>query len=250
MYSQIFQEIGLTPNEAKIYETLLNEGELNVSSVSLSSGIHRRNVYDAIDRLVEKGLIFPVLSKGENTYKAANPSKLLEIVRAKENKLAVILPALEEQYNKSPRKQEVFIYRGLEGAKNYLKDILKTGADLYTIGSAGFLFNEKLKGFVKSFRLEKQTLGIKEKYIFSNSLKNKISEIEKNSSLDYRFLPENKVNDISVNIFGDHVVSVVESENDNGLTLYVTIDDKLASGYRQIFETLWSSLPEEGSNIN
>ncbi|NMC51367.1 hypothetical protein GYA54_01395 [Candidatus Kuenenbacteria bacterium] len=243
MYSQIFQEIGLTPNEAKIYETLLNEGALNVSSVSLNSGIHRRNAYDAIDRLVEKGLIFPVLSKEENTYKAASPSKLLEIIRAKENKLSAILPALEEQYHKNPRKQEIFVYRGLEGVKNYLRDILKTGADLYTIGSAGFLFNEKIKSFVNSFHLEAEAIGLKEKHILNSIQKDIFFEGSKISADSCKFLPEGKASDMSINIFGDHIVSVVEGENEKDLALYVIIDNNLAKGYQQIFDILWATLP-------
>ena len=244
MYAQILQEIGLTPNEAKIYETLLNDGELGVSSISLNSGVHRRNVYDALDRLVEKGLTFPILSKGENTYKAASPAKLLEIVRAKENRLLAILPAMEEQYNKRPRKQEAFIYRGTEGIKNYLRDILKTGADLYTIGSAGFLFNEKIKVFMTGFRAEEQSLGIKEKHIFNNALRPKISDWANIPTVSYKFLPEGNANDMSINIFGDHVVSVVEGESDNDITLYVSIDANLANGYRQMFEVMWAGIPE------
>ncbi len=244
MYAQIFQEIGLTPNEAKIYETLISKGELKVSSISLNSGIHRRNAYDAIDRLVEKGLIFPVLSKGENTYKAASPSKLLEIVRDRENKLSAILPALEEQYNQSPRTQEAFIYRGLEGVKNYFKDILKTGSDLYMIGGAGFLFEPSQQSLVNGFLGEAETLGLKEKWIFYLEQKEKAEQLFRNKE-DYKFFSAGKIPATSISIFGDHVVSIVTGEKEKDITLYVTIDKKLADGYRQIFETLWESLSEE-----
>ncbi|HRY63233.1 MAG TPA: helix-turn-helix domain-containing protein [Patescibacteria group bacterium] len=245
MYSQIFQEIGLTPNEAKIYETLLGEGELGISSISLNSGIHRRNTYDAIDRLVEKGLVFPILSKAENIYKAVTPAKLLEIIRAKESKLTGVLPALEEQYNKRPRRQETFIYRGAEGIKNYLRDILKTGADLCTIGSAGFLLIKQIKNFAISYRAEAKDLGLRERHIFNNSLRDKISEFPSLLPESYKFLPANNLNNTSINVFGDHVVSIMEGESENDLALYIIIDAQIADGYRQIFNILWENLPAQ-----
>jgi sugar-specific transcriptional regulator TrmB len=52
MYTEIFEEIGLTPSEAKIYEILLAEKEIGVSEISLKAKVHRRNVYDALNRLV------------------------------------------------------------------------------------------------------------------------------------------------------------------------------------------------------
>jgi len=64
MHRQILEEIGLSPNEAKIYETLLSSGEVGVSDISLKANVHRRNVYDALNRLVEKGLVYRILQKG------------------------------------------------------------------------------------------------------------------------------------------------------------------------------------------
>ena len=86
MYLGILQDLGLTPNEAKIYQTLIEEGESAAGEISTKGKIHRRNVYDTIDRLVEKGLVFQILEKGENVYKAVDPAKLLEIVKEKSEK--------------------------------------------------------------------------------------------------------------------------------------------------------------------
>ena len=60
------ESLGLSPNEARIYEALVEHGESGVSEIALFGNIHRRNAYDAIHRLVEKGLCFPILSAGEN----------------------------------------------------------------------------------------------------------------------------------------------------------------------------------------
>ena len=82
-YSDVFEELGLTPNEAKIYETLVSGGEMPVSEISIKAKVHRRNVYDALNRLLEKGLVFQIFQKGENLYRAVHPQKLLEVIKEK-----------------------------------------------------------------------------------------------------------------------------------------------------------------------
>ena len=54
VYQETFEGIGLSPNEAKIYETLVEHGELGVSEIATRSQIHRRNAYDAIRRLIDR----------------------------------------------------------------------------------------------------------------------------------------------------------------------------------------------------
>jgi len=50
----------MSKNEAKIYETILEIGECSVSEIAKKSGIHRRNIYDTLARLSEKGIVFQI----------------------------------------------------------------------------------------------------------------------------------------------------------------------------------------------
>src|SRR3989344_2673952 len=54
-YKQLL-DAGLTKNEAKVYLAVLQLGPSNAGLVSRRSGVHRRSVYDAFDRLIEKGM--------------------------------------------------------------------------------------------------------------------------------------------------------------------------------------------------
>ena len=55
-YQDIFESLGLSPNEAKIYESLVEHGESSISYIAVAAKVHRRNAYDAIERLIDKGL--------------------------------------------------------------------------------------------------------------------------------------------------------------------------------------------------
>jgi sugar-specific transcriptional regulator TrmB len=109
MFIETLQELGLSPNEAKIYEALIDLNQAGVGEISSKAEIHRRNVYDAINRLIDKGLVFPILSRGENKYAPVDPDKLSELIKEKQTSLNKILPDLKERYEKEVSSQEAYI---------------------------------------------------------------------------------------------------------------------------------------------
>ena len=250
MYLGILQDLGLTPNEAKIYQTLIKAGESTAGEISTKGKIHRRNVYDTLDRLIEKGLVFQILAKGENIYKAVDPAKLLEIVKEKEKKLTRILPDLQKQFEAKPTYQGAFIYRGVEGFKNYLRDILRLKKDVYFIGAKGLWFDPKLKTFLKGFLEEAKRLGIKYNHIFDIEVKAQLPGVIQEIGPPYKFLPKEYSTKTCIDIFGDHVVTFTglgPGEIDEDIVIYVLIDDTLADGYRKWFQFIWDNLPEVNS---
>ena len=54
MYEELFRDVGLSPNESRVYEALLKIGESSVQSISLESSVHRRNVYDALSSVCKR----------------------------------------------------------------------------------------------------------------------------------------------------------------------------------------------------
>ena len=62
---KVLERLGLSKNEAKVYETMLREGESSVGNLAIKSRVHRRNVYDTLNH--QQILIFsdalPVITK-------------------------------------------------------------------------------------------------------------------------------------------------------------------------------------------
>jgi len=144
IYQHILEDLGLSPNEAKIYETLIEKGESSISDISIFANIHRRNAYDAIKRLVNKGLCFEVFSSKENLYNAVDPGKLLELTNERQQEVEKILPDLLKKFSRRVAPEEAYIYRGLEGQKNVWRDILRVGQDSYFIGAKGGWFDPRI----------------------------------------------------------------------------------------------------------
>jgi len=243
MYSDILTKLDLAKNEAIIYETLLKHGRSSVGSISVFSQIHRRNVYDSINRLIEKGYVFEIIQKKDNKYEAVNPQKLMEGIKEKENILKEIMPSLEKLYNTTPANEAIYIYKGVEGWKNYLNNVLEVGEDLYTISGKGAWADKRLKPFLDNFLKEANNKGIKFYTLYDEEGANIPQKVLDTSTNQHKFLPKGFPSSSSIDIFGNHVVifsNIINGEIDDNATLTVIINKSVADSFRVWFNMIWS----------
>ncbi len=248
-YSDIFEELGLAKNEARIYETLLREGESGVGDISVKSGVHRRNVYDSLNRLTERGLVFERISSTEHRYQATDPRKLVELVKEKEEKIQNVLPDLEALYKGVPHTDDVVVYRGVEGWKNYMRDIVRVGEDVYAIGAKGTWGDERLAHVLAQTIRECKKKNIHMYLLFDEGVKGEgVPPIAQALEATYRFLPKGYDTSTIVDIFGDHVVFVT-SPNAKAVmeefSVVTLINQHTADAFRSWFDLLWIASGEK-----
>lgn len=247
MYTDIFQQLGLSKNESRIYESLISDGELSVGQISQKSRVHRRNVYDSINRLLEKGLVFEILQGQENRYQAVGPNKLMEFIEEKQTLLSRVMPSLEKLYRDVPRQQRVFIYRGIEGWKNYMRDIIRVGEDFYCIGGKGAWLDERLTNFFPRFLHEIENKKITFHYLFDHEVKESGLEIVQYVGKKHKFLPQGYSTSACIDIFGPHVNILSDLEVGAigpNFSLTVIVDPQIADAYRTWFRFIWDFCKE------
>jgi len=248
MYEEILRDIGLSLNEARVYEALLNTGTTSVQNISLNSKVHRRNVYDSLNKLTEKGLASEVFVKGQKNFSAMNPSHLMSLLKEKEESIKTVLPEMQAKHTAVREKEEAYLYKGIEGVKNYLQDILKTNETVHFIGAKGMWMDPRLKHFLPQFQRERKRLGIKFKHIFDHDVKTEMPSILKFVGKPYKFLPKNYSSPAMVDIFGDYVVTFI-AEKPGFLTeepiQFVMKSRQLADGYRKFWQFMWDHIAEE-----
>ncbi|HLC70210.1 MAG TPA: helix-turn-helix domain-containing protein [Patescibacteria group bacterium] len=248
MNIEALTDIGLSLNEAKIYETLLILGEATVNEISTHSKIHRRNIYDTINRLTEKGLVFQVIGHGDSIYKPVEPNKLMELVQERQKKLEKVLPDLISEYNNKPQLEAVYFYKGIEGFKNYLRDLLISKEDAYFIGAKGAWFDPQLKTFLENFLTQAKKEGITYKHLFDHEVKEKLPEVLKSVGKPYKFLPKDYSTPSMIDIFGDRVVSFTGAglgKISEDISIFVIISRPMATSYKTWFQFMWDSCPTE-----
>jgi sugar-specific transcriptional regulator TrmB len=242
---EINKILDLSPNEWRIYKTLLDRGESTVSEVSTVGKIHRRNAYDAMRRLLDKGLCFQVLTPGEVHYNAVDPDKLLELLAEKRQHLEDLLPALKKKYYERRIDEEAYIYHGLEGLKNIWREVLRVGEDSYYIGAKGSWFDPQLVSSGKKFFKEAKKRKIKFIQLFDHEVKTKLPSFAKQfpAALQYRYLPKKYSTHSGIHVFGDYVITHtgldVIGRIDEDVVFFVLKSKKLADSYRTWFWCIW-----------
>ncbi len=231
---ETLREIGLTNTEVKVYLALLDLGSGLAGEITKKSEVNRTNVYDALERLIEKGLATYVISANRKVFEAISPERLKEILEEKTNKLNKILPQLKQIHKESKIKEEATIFKGKKGIKSVFEDILKDKQPVFSYGAEG-RFGTTLPAYHKEWNLRRAKAGIKIKMIYSETVKRKkLREYLKLKQM--RFLPKEYEFPSNVLIYGNKVVTIVWAD----LPFAFLIKSKhAAKSYMNFFKIFW-----------
>jgi sugar-specific transcriptional regulator TrmB len=231
------REAGLTENEAKIYSVLLEQGTMSAGRLSKKTGLHRRVIYDALDRLIEKGLVGYILENNRRIFSASNPLRFLEIIKEKEDNVNSILPNMLELFNseKEKEKDETLFFKGREGLKSVFEDEIssKDIKEILIISPFPSAY-DVLPFYFKWHDKKRQEKKIKTRIIFQKLKEEKIKRIPLS---EIRFLPKEFASPTAINIYGNKVAIILWSKK-NPLAIVIK-QEEIAQGYKNYFNLLW-----------
>lgn len=226
------QRLGLSRNEAKIYVALLEIGEAQAGALSKKTQINRTTTYDALERLLEKGLISYSIQAGRKVFKAASPEKLMENLKEQQRAGEEIIPELQRICDSTKEKEESAIYEGRKGIKSILQDILQC-PEYIAFGSSG-RFLEVMKHDFMAFQRRKKEQSIKARVILNESARK--SETVSFAYTQFRYIPDSYATPTSTFVYGDNSAIIIWGEN----PVAIVINSKaVAKSHRSYFELLW-----------
>src|SRR3989338_3576159 len=228
---KILENLGLTALEAKVYLTLLDLGPSLAGVITRKSGIHRRTVYDALERLIQKGLIGYIIRNNRRYFEAADPERLRELMKEKEDAITKILPELKAKYNFIRERSETLFFRGKNGLKTVFEDELAVGKEILIVGASP-LADELLQYYFIWYdrrRIQKKIL-LKLLYNETQRKKRTIALAE------IKYLPPKYANPAAMNIYGDRV-AIIHWSKENPFVVVIK-DKEIAQGYRNYFELM------------
>ena len=124
-------KIGLTEGEAKVYLALSELGSSTVGPIVKKSGVAHSNIYDILNRLIDKGIVSYIVKNKTKYFQAAPPSNLVVFLDKKEEEvlsqkqsLKKILPGLEKLQEIKPQ-QEAEIFLGKKGLRTAYEKLMK-----------------------------------------------------------------------------------------------------------------------------
>lgn len=229
----LVEELGLSRNEAKVYTALLHLGSVPVGKIASESKIHRTNVYDTLDRLIEKGLVSYVQKDDVKHYQATEPDNLFSIIREKEARLQSLLPQLH--FSQRAKKSTVHVYEGKTPIKNMLNRFLEQGKPIDVFGIPKEV-PEILKHFLPGFHARRVKKEIPMRHIYNLDAIERINHLNTLPCTEARSLPKSYDSPVSTLIAGDLVVLTLFSQD---LLVILIESASLARSYRNYFNLLW-----------
>lgn len=226
--------LGFTPNEVKVYLTLLRIGRSKAGRLAVECRLERTSTYNALKRLTEQGIVSYVIEANEKVFYAAEPEKIIDSFTEKEERAKLLIEELKQIKKFENEKESVLRFRGYTGVKTVLNDILRTcnkGEEYLIFGLEGQL-SQRLPIFAKIFVARKD-----EKKMRARALVKKTKEGHKMSKYtQVRYLSEEISSNININVYGDKVAIIIWAETPEA----VVIDSKETSNsFKAYFEILW-----------
>ena len=239
---EVLEEFGLTKNESKVYLELLSSGKSLAGTLAEKTDIHRRNVYDTLKRLIEKGFVTHHKKGKKEYYLASSPEKIKEMLKEKMDIANKFLPKLLNQYNKTKEKKEVEVLEGKEGMKNFFSSILKHhSGHLYSIGATGKGITH-LPYFIEGFKEDILKEEIKLKNLKNYNAK-EFKPIEDLPNSETRTLPNKFATPTQIFLFGGEYSTIAIWSED---PLAIRIRSKeIYKGFKKYFDFMWEISKED-----
>lgn len=242
MNKQLLRDIGLTDTEIKIYLSLLSIGTTSAGRIIEETGLYRKNLYDALNKLIEKGLVTYVIEKKIKYFQPKDPDNLLRYLEVKRNQISEKeselkkeIPILKQKFSTLTPEIESEIYRGNEGIKTILKECLEYKEVLF-IGATGDVEN-RLPYYWPQYNKKREKLKCKWKLLLVHEARNK--KITKSKYFEYKILPKILSGLNVIYIYGDYVANILWLEKP---IAFVTKHEVLANNYKKYFNYLWKNI--------
>lgn len=142
MNSELLQQIGLTPSQAKAYIALIKHGELTAPELGEKIDETRTNSYMILDKLVGLGLVEKGTKAKKQIYFPTNPTSLERLIEEKrqdilatEKQVRDSMPLLLNYFYTYQHQPGVRFFQGKEGIIKMYEDQRRTAQDIYFIRS-------------------------------------------------------------------------------------------------------------------
>ena len=245
MNLEILKKIGLSDGEIKVYSVLLEIGVSSLNNIHEKAGMDRRNIYDILNKLIERGLVSYIEENGKRTFKISNPEKIISYIEEKKTSLdeikgevEKIIPAMQSIFKSE--KQELFseIFRGSEGLKAVWDDMLNYRA-IYWIGSGNYV-PDKYPAYWKDWNQRRIKRKVESWHLFRYEKK---GEVNTKLVPKHKFLPaEFSGNPTVTVVYGDKVAQMLLGEN---IIVFVIQSKELAENYQKYHKFLWDKVAKE-----
>lgn len=177
-------EAGLTVEQARTYQYLLESGAVPARTVAGGTELSRPLAYKVLDELVARGLVEKDDAPGKVArFSAAHPIKLRDLTEKRRldaesahNALELALGNMISTYNLKTGKPGIRFYEGMSGIRECMNDALTSKTEIYSYVDIAMIERD-FADISRDFAKARRKLGLKKKNIGIDTPENR-AEIE------------------------------------------------------------------------
>jgi len=231
--------LGLSEKEAAVYVSLLRLGEVGSSKIIKEAELHGQYVYQALEKLEEKGLAQHVVKRGRKKFSAKNPTVLARLIDQQKLLAESLVEKLREMVALPP-EQRFEVFQGRESYVAHEFEMLEKASDaseLLVIGGTGDKFNEMMGERLQAYAALQVKKNITVRYIGSEGQRTSMLQMHGRRKLfEIRYLPGLFTGQVNTNVWPSAIGFNIFSEPVTRFTIWNPV---VAGSYAQFFETLW-----------
>jgi len=232
----VLKDLGLSDNEARAYLSLLRLGPSAAGKISKDSEVNRSNLYDALERLVEKGLVSYVSSGQKKVFSAADPKRFGDLLNDKNRKLAGVMDQLKSSFEASRPDEDAFVFRGRKGIKAAYEDIL-SDKEAISVYGAESRFTDMFPIYQKQWNERRAKDKTSLKILFNERVRKRKRD-ENLKFTQMKFLPKEYDFPSVTLVYGDKTVIVIWAQQPFALLIK---SKEAAKSNLAFFNLLWKN---------
>lgn len=230
------KELGLSEGQIAVYLAVLELGIATLSKIQEKTSIERRNIYDILNKLIERGFLTYTIEERTRNYKCTHPNKIKEEIEKKKQILLELekqIPKITSYFESIKPGVNVQVFRGNESIKSLLNETLEHDST-YWIGSVSGIEQTGIKLWFKNWM--RRAIEQKKPIYVLNDYG---TTLEDSDGLKYEHfnLPISIRHFMSILIFGNKVAHIMW---DKQSFAFVLESKEVKESYMSYFNYFWN----------
>ncbi|MFH0836396.1 MAG: helix-turn-helix domain-containing protein [Candidatus Micrarchaeota archaeon] len=222
----------LTENEARAYLVLLNGGSMKAGRISKQAGLDRSSTYNALQSLIRKGFVSYVKIGLIKWFQPSSPDALRSFLKRRVSSLDEVLPDLKKKYSAAKLEENVRLFKGVEGVRAVLEDVVESGKPNRIFGSEGQV-EESMPLFARKFipLLQKKKIPVRSIIREGRPMKQaKYRQVKR--------IPMRAKSPVVTNVYGNKIAIILWSDPPEAILIE---NKKAADAYKEFFDFMWDN---------
>jgi sugar-specific transcriptional regulator TrmB len=239
--SEKLVQLGLSKNVARVYEALIELGQSKASAIIKQTGLHRNIVYESLDELTQRKLAFKSSKGNVALFQLSDANSLVSQAQSQLSLAQEVTQHINSTRDRA--NSEIKIYEGISGLRAHRDRVFEEigenpdGDELLVLGENAESEDMLYESFWKDDDEKRADKKIPLRILYSHGNKEVMKQVDESPYSQARFLPQEIQNPTMVDIWKDNI-GIMTYDND---PLLISIkNQKLASSFREYFETLWN----------